>query len=260
MANYALMWGRKSPGHLVYLIDQSGSMSGPNEVKAAEAVHAAIMDTFRGCVNGTEVRNRVYITIIGYGNEQGVSIIREGWMTDFVEDLKQCKNNNTTIIAPKSYGGTPMAQAFSLANKCLSNWITARQNICANDPQAGIPAPIIINITDGYPDDKNTAKDEALKLMNISTPDGNVLLFNIHMDDSEETAEIKFPSDKAQLNGVEAGEFLFDISSEMSPEFIQVAKQQKLEGIFPGAKGFVVNAKGDTLVRFVRFGSAVSQK
>lgn len=46
----------------------------------------------------------------------------------------------------------------------------------------------------------------------------------------------------------------------MSPEFIQVAKQQKLEGIFPGAKGFVVNAKGDTLVRFVRFGSAVSQK
>ena len=46
---------------------------------------------------------------------------------------------------------------------------------------------------------------------------------------------------------------------EMSPEFIQVAKQQKLEGIFPGAKGFVVNAKGDTLVRFVKFGSAVSQ-
>lgn len=254
------MWGRKSPGHLIYLIDQSGSMSGPNEVKAAEAVHAAIMDTFRGCVNGTEVRNRVYITIIGYGNEQGVSIIREGWMTDFVEDLKQCKTNNTTIIAPKSYGMTPMTEAFQLAYKCLTTWINTRQGICENDPQAGIPAPIVINITDGYPDDRQSATVEAKKIMNLTTPDGNVLLFNIHMDDSEETAEIKFPSDKAQLNGVEAGEFLFDISSEMSQEFIQVARQQRLEGIFPGAKGFVVNAKGDTLVRFVRFGSAVSQK
>ena len=86
MANYSLMWGSKAPGHLIYLIDQSGSMYGQNEIKAAEAVHAAIMDTFRGCVQGTEIRNRVYITIIGYGNEQGVSIIREGWMTDFVED------------------------------------------------------------------------------------------------------------------------------------------------------------------------------
>ena len=91
MSNYSLMWGRKTPGHLIYLIDQSGSMAGDNEVKAAEAVHAAIMDTFRGCINGQEVRNRVYITIIGYGNENGVSIIREGWMTDYVADLKACR-------------------------------------------------------------------------------------------------------------------------------------------------------------------------
>ena len=254
------MWGRKTPGHLVYLIDQSGSMTGQNEVKAAEAVTAAIMETFRGCVSGTEVRNRVYITIIGYGNEQGVSIIREGWMADFVEDLKVCKANNTSIVAPKSYGTTPMAEAFILANKCLTTWIDSRQSICNNDPQAGIPAPIVINITDGYPDDRNTATREAQKLMEISTPDGKVLLFNIHMDDSPETAEIRFPSDKSQLNGVEAGEFLFDISSEMSPAFIEVARRMRLEGIFPGAKGFVVNAKGDTLVRFVRFGSAVSQR
>lgn len=259
MANYSLMWGRKTPGHLIYLIDQSGSMSGDNEIKAAEAVHAAIMDTFKGCVNGTEIRNRVYITIIGYGNEQGVSIIREGWMTDFVADLKQCKANGTTIVAPKSYGGTPMTEGFELAKKCIDNWLVARQNICNSDPQAGIPAPIVINITDGYPDDNASATAVARQIMNTTTPDGNVLLFNIHMDDSVNNVEIKFPNDKAVLNGVQAGEFLYDISSEMSPEFIQVAKQQKLEGIFPGAKGFVVNAKGDTIVRFVRFGSAVSQ-
>ncbi len=85
------MWGRKTPGHLVYLIDQSGSMGGSNSIKAAEAVHSAIMDTFIGCVRGNEVLNRVYITVIGYGNSDGVSIIREGWMTDYVADLKLCK-------------------------------------------------------------------------------------------------------------------------------------------------------------------------
>lgn len=259
MSNYSLMWGRKTPGHLIYLIDQSGSMAGDNEKKAAEAVHAAIMDTFRGCINGQEVRNRVYITIIGYGNENGVSILREGWMTDYVADLKACKTSGSTIVEPKSYGLTPMTEAFVMAKKCVETWLKAREAKCEADPQAGIPAPIVINITDGLPDNRTTATKAAQDLMNVPTPDGNVLLFNIHMDDSANNVEIRFPSDKTVLNGVQAGEFLFDISSEMSPEFIQVAKQQKLEGIFPGAKGFVVNAKGDTLVRFVKFGSAVSQ-
>lgn len=259
MSNYSLMWGRKAPGHLVYLIDQSGSMAGSNERKAADAVHAAIMDTFRGCINGNEVRNRVYITIIGYGNENGVSVIREGWMSDFVADLKACRAAGKTIIEPKSYGMTPMTEAFELAQKCIETWIRAREAKCQADPQAGIPAPIVINITDGMPDNMVTATKAAQNIMGISTPDGNVLLFNIHMDDSDDSVEICFPKDKSVLNGVKSGEFLFDISSEMSPEFIQVAKQQKLEGIFAGAKGFVVNAKGDTLVRFVKFGSAVSQ-
>jgi hypothetical protein len=146
-----------------------------------------------------------------------------------------------------------------MAKKCVETWIKAREAKCQADPQAGIPAPIVINITDGVPDNRATATKAAQELMNVPTPDGNVLLFNIHMDDSANNVEIRFPSDKSVLNGVQAGEFLFDISSEMSPEFIQVAKQQKLEGIFPGAKGFVVNAKGDTLVRFVKFGLAVSQ-
>ena len=251
------MLGRKTPGHLVYLIDQSGSMAGQNEIKAAEAVHAAVMETFRGCINGQELRDRVYITIIGYGNEQGVSILKEGWMSEFKDELKDCKANNTTIIAPKSYGGTPMAQAFALANKCITAWLEEREKVCSADPQAGIPAPIVINITDGCPDNAALATQEAQKVMNIATPDGNVLVFNIHMDDTADV-EIKFPTSKAQLNGVEAGEFLYDISSEMTPGFILAAKQQKFEGIFPGAKGFVVNAKGDTLVRFVSFGSAVS--
>ena len=253
MAN--IQWGTKTPGHIIYLVDQSGSMSGVNEKKAAEAVTAAMMETLKGCISGTEVRNRVYVTIIGYGNEDGVSIIREGWIADFLEDLQTCKTNSTTIIEPKSYGMTPMAEAFMLANKCISTWLLQRQS-----QDAKVPAPIVINITDGYPDDVNTATQEAQKIMNIQTrDDGNVLVFNIHTDDATDGVEIKFPVNKSVLNGVPEGEFLFDISSTMTDDFVRAAKAQHFEGVLPGSKGFVVNAKGDTLVRFVTFGSGVSQ-
>lgn len=253
MAN--IQWGTKTPGHIIYLVDQSGSMSGVNEQKAAESITAAMIETLKGCINGKEVRNRVYVTIIGYGNENDVSVIREGWISTFVSDLQTCKKNNTTIIAPKSYGMTPMAEAFSMANKCISTWLSQRES-----QDAKVPAPIVINITDGYPDDPTTATQEAQKVMNIQTrDDGNVLVFNIHMDDSSENVEIKFPTNKSVLNGVPEGEFLFDISSEMTDDFIRAAKAQRFEGIMPGSKGFVVNAKGDTLVRFVTFGSGVSQ-
>lgn len=253
MAN--IQWGTKTPGHIIYLIDQSGSMSGENEKKAAESITAAMIETLRGCIQGKEVRNRVYITIIGYGNENGVCVIREGWITDFVSDLHNCKTNNTTIITPKSYGMTPMAEAFALANECINTWLSERQS-----QDARVPAPIVINITDGMPDDATTATQEAQNVMNIQTrDDGNVLVFNIHMDDLSEHVEIKFPTNKSVLGGVPEGEFLFDISSEMTDDFIRAARAQLFEGVMPGSKGFVVNAKGDTLVRFVTFGSAVSQ-
>lgn len=252
-----IQWGTKTPGHIIYLIDQSGSMSGANEQKAAESITSAMIETLKGCIQGKEVRNRVYITIIGYGNEDGVSIVKEGWIADFVNDLQLCKKNSSTIIPAKSYGMTPMAEAFALANKCITTWLSQRESVQGDYK---IPAPIVINITDGYPDDVNEATIEAQKVMNIVTrDDGNVLVFNIHMDDSVDQVEVKFPTTKSLLNGVIEGEFLYDISSEMTPDFIKAAQAQKFEGIVPGSKGFVVNAKGDTLVRFVTFGSGVSQ-
>ena len=108
---YSIQWGQKSPGHIIFLIDQSGSMSGDNEIKAAEAVHKAIEEIINNCINGTKVKNRVYITIIGYGNENDVCILKEGWATDYVMDLQKCKSNGTLIVEPDSYGGTPMAEA-----------------------------------------------------------------------------------------------------------------------------------------------------
>ena len=53
-----IQWGTKTPGHIIYLIDQSGSMSGANEQKAAESITAAMIETLKGCIQGKEVRIR----------------------------------------------------------------------------------------------------------------------------------------------------------------------------------------------------------
>lgn len=248
---YTIQWGQKSPGHLIFLLDQSGSMSGKNEIKVVDAVHTAIVELINNCIHGNKVKNRLYMTIIGYGNEDGVSIIKEGWASDYAVDLQLCKANGTKIIEPVSYGGTPMDKGFEMTKKCLEKWLQDR-NAAGSD----IPAPIVINITDGYPNDIDNATSAAHEILNMMTPDGNVILFNIHMD--EQGQEIRFPKSINQLGKSIEGEFLFKISSEMNDQFIRVAKSKGFEGVTKGAKGFVVNANGDTLVRFIEFGSSVS--
>jgi len=259
--SYSIKWGQKTPGHLLFLIDQSGSMQiNGNDQKVVDAVHTAITEVIQQCISGPTVKNRVYITIIGYGNENGVSIVKEGWADSFVKDLMACKNNGTKIIEKKFYGNTPMADAFELAEKSIKAWLKAREQAKATDPQVEIPAPIVINITDGMPDDapqNNVQTISAAKnVLGTNTPDGNVIVLNIHL--SESGNPIYFPQNKVALCNDEAGEFLFEISSEMNDRFIEVANAKGLEGVFPGSKGFIANAKGDTLVRFITFGSAIS--
>ena len=74
--SYSIQWGQKSPGHIIFLIDQSGSMCGSNEVKAAEAVHQAIEEIINNCINGTKVKNRVYkvISSVTSLSSPGVSV------------------------------------------------------------------------------------------------------------------------------------------------------------------------------------------
>ena len=192
--SYSIQWGHYFPCHLIFLIDQSGSMCGSKEVKAAEAVHQAIEEIINNCINGTKVKNRVYITIIGYGNEHDVCILKEGWATDYVADLQQCKVSGSLIIEPDSYGGTPMAEGFDKAKDCLEKWLNDR-SAAGTD----IPAPIVINITDGMPNDEDDATASAHEIMNMTTPDGNVILFNIHMD--EDGREIRFPRSISQTGG-----------------------------------------------------------
>lgn len=119
-------------------------------------------------------------------------------------------------------------------------------------------APVIINITDGEPcDGSSTAKDRAeasaKALLSLSGTDGNVTLFNLHI--SDEGVEIIFPGDKNVLNGCPEGEFLFNLSSDMSSDMADAARERGIEGVCAGSKCMAVNAKGATITTLISFGS-----
>lgn len=261
-----LQWGQKTPGHLVFLIDQSTSMgvkdaNGKTRAeKVVEAVQSAVIDCVDGCISGTSVKNRFFLTIIGYGGEPTptVTTIKEDWAKNLIPDLQAIRNNGGTLIPVEANGWTPMAEAFDLAKECLEGWLEACQEKVDDGSYLGIPAPIIINITDGEPcDGSSTAKDRAQvsakALLSLCGSDGNVTLFNLHI--SDEGAEIVFPGDKNVLSGCPEGELLFDLSSDMSDEMADEAKRRGIEGVCVGSKCMAVNAKGSTITTLISFGS-----
>lgn len=261
-----LQWGQKTPGHLVFLIDQSTSMNvkdanGKTRAeKVVEAVQSAVIDCVNGCISGTNVKNRFFLTIIGYGGEPtpSVTTIKEDWAKNLIPELQAIKTNGGTFIPAEALGWTPMAEAFDLAKECLENWLEACQEKVDDGSYLGIPAPVVINITDGEPcDGSSTAKDRAVtsakELLALSGTDGNVTLFNLHI--SDEGVEIVFPGDKNILNGCSEGELLFDMSSDMSSDMADAARDRGIEGVCVGSKCMAVNAKGDTITTLISFGS-----
>lgn len=252
---YDAKWGRAIPGHIIFLIDQSGSMSdGKKAEMTAECVQNSIVEIVRGSIHGEEVRDRAFITVIGYGQKNSpVTIIRQGWVSEWADDVLQAKNNGTCIIPATAEWGTPMAEAFRQAKICLDEWIAVREEAHQQKPTESMAAPIVLNITDGAPDSEQAARDAAKEILNTPTPDGNVLVFNAHMDDKG--PEIICPTDRSELKGDSYAEFLFDISSPVTDKMIAVAKAIGFETIASGAMGFVANARQATLARFIEFGS-----
>ncbi len=264
---YDKMWGRPTPGHIIFMIDQSGSMDGEKAQMAVECIQNSLVEIVLGSLDGTKIKDRAYITVIGYGrHSKPVSIIREGWVSEWLDDVLKAKKSKSTVIEvvdESDSWDTPMTEAFELAKKCLDAWIAKREEDAQKNPTHSMAAPIVINITDGMPNDKNSAKTAAESILNTETPDGNVLLFNAHINIDNTGAETICPSDRSEIvddEYKEAAEFLYGISSKLTDKQVAQAKAKGFETVTKGAMGFVANVRKATLVRFIEFGSELSQK
>lgn len=272
-------WSSATPGLLIILIDQSGSMTLPYEGNdsrtefAARAVNRVINDIIEKNFNGAEPKNRCFITVIGYDLE--ATVLCSGYLKDLYANPKRI--DEVTKKIPDGAGGlveskvkmpvwvepiqidrwTNMKEAFVMAKGIVEQWINDKPNH---------PAPVIINISDGVPyyDHKDGDKcmqeteDVVNEIKNMSTDDGNVLVFNAHIGEGNQMIAYPVSQSEVSIDGKEA-QFLYRISSEIPPGYKEAATKNELN-IKDGSRGCVFHADAVGLIKLIDFGSSKGLK
>lgn len=275
MAKNEKQWSSATPGLLIILLDQSGSMLSDYEGTtrtsfASLAVNKVIDNIIQKNFDGDAPKNRCFISVIGYNHN--VKELCSGWLKELDENplryetlkkktpdgaggICEIEVKQPVWVEPITQdGATNMLGALNLAKDLARQWI--------NDNPDG-PAPVIINISDGVPyyDGKNprVCMQEtvtlAKEIMNMSNSDGNVLIFNAQIDKSSGT--VVCPSDRSKVSQEEA-QFLFDITSEIPDSYKAAAAKNELP-IENGSRGCIFGADGVQLIQLIDFGSSKGQ-
>jgi uncharacterized protein YegL len=274
---YSAEISRNNPSCFIFLIDQSGSMADafPGEgVKkkadgVADAINKLLQTLVIRCAKEEGVRDYFHVGVVGYGSSVGpafggalsgkelvpISEIanspsRVEERTKRVDDgaggLVDQKVRFPIWFDPTSGGGTPMCQALGHAKGMVQKWLGQHSN--------AFP-PVVIHITDGESTDgdpSQTMRD----LTALSSADGNVLLFNLHLSSNPSAVSTAFPDSPTQLPD-QFSRMLFDGASFLTSFMRSVAGEHGFQ-LGEGAKCFVLNADLVLIIQALDIGTRPS--
>ena len=277
---------RGTPGCVITLIDESGSMAGEfgldSRLKSevvARTINTFIYNLVGHCTKGEDIIDYLHFSAIGYGRGGAYDLLGEGTapgglmfmseINDKAEYEEVEKDDGTGNIMkvhlpkwfnPVNEGGTPMTDAYEMAEKKLYEWTKHYPD--------SLP-PVVLNITDGAPNYKDKAEEAAKSIKNISTSDGNVLIYCCHIS-GESGEPIKYPKilktyeeELKETSGKietdphlpnEAAQLLFRMSSEIPHSMLAYAKKSNLP-VSEGSRGFIYNSDSADLIKFLRIGT-----
>ena len=276
MAANDMQWSSATPGFLIILIDQSGSMLSPYSGNESRTVFASkvINRVINEIIQKNFTKNRCFISVIGYNHN--VKELCSGYLTDLynnplrIETIKKKISDGAGGLVEQEIkmpiwiepitqdGATNMKGAFLMAKQLVEKWMQDK-------PQN--PAPVIINISDGIPyyegKDPHICMQETIQvakdIMNLSCEDGNVLIFNAHIDNNGNQT-VKCPSEKDEVKEAgEGAEFLFEITSVIPEGYKDAASKNDLT-IKDGAHGCIFAANEIDLINLINFRSSKGQK
>jgi hypothetical protein len=275
---YVAEISRANPSCFLFIIDQSGSMQDPfgggdaKRTKAAglaDAINRLLQNLVIKCAKSEGIRDYYYVGVLGYGGK-GIGPAFNGSLSSRqlvpISDIgnhparveqrtKKVDDGIGGIIEqtvkfpiwfdPIAEGGTPMCEALNQATSVVVDWLTKHPNCFP---------PIVINISDGESTDGDPST-AAYDLMNLTSTDGSVLLFNLHISSSAHRP-IEFPDSESGLPDSHA-KLLFNMSSPL-PEYMRRMVSQEGVAVSYNTRGFVFNADLVSVIRFLDIGTRPS--
>jgi uncharacterized protein YegL len=170
MSSYTIPATSKTPALIVYLLDVSGSMgedlSGRPKIEVvSDALHQVAVRMVQRSTKGTTVAPRYRIAMFAYSSQ----------VTDLLGGIKtvtELAQMGVPRLQPMD--ATDTAAAFRTAEDLLRRELSKLQNC---------PAPLICHMTDGEYNTGGDPEPVARSIMQMSVPDGNVLIENIFVTD-----------------------------------------------------------------------------
>jgi hypothetical protein len=274
---YSAEISRANPMCFLFLIDQSGSMADvfPGEGAkrkadgVADAINKLLQTLVIRCAKEEGVRDYFHVGVTGYGASvgpafggalSGKELVPIGDIANLPvrieERAKKIDDGAGGLVDQKvrfpiwfdatTGGGTPMCQALGQGKRVLQQWLT--------EHASGFP-PIVIHITDGESTDGDPS--EAMReLTALSSSDGNVLLFNLHLSSNPSAVSVGFPDSASQLPD-QFARTLFEGASSLTPFMRTVAAEHGF-GLGEGAKSFVLNAELVLMIQALDIGTRPS--
>jgi hypothetical protein len=274
---YVAEISRANPSCFLFAVDQSGSMQDPFGAESkknkaaglADAINRLLQNLVIKCAKSEGIRDYYYVGVLGYGGKGVRSAFSGALAGRELVPISDIGNNPSRIeqrtkkvddgvggiieqtvkfpiwFDPIADGGTPMCEALGRATSTVVDWLGKHPNCFP---------PIVINISDGEPTDGDPLQT-AYDLMNLTSSDGSVLLFNLHISSSNHRP-IEFPDSEGGLPDTHA-KLLFNMSSPL-PEYMRNMVSQEGVAVSYNTRGFVFNADLISVIRFLDIGTRPS--
>lgn len=155
---YNFTYEIRRPGLIFILCDLSDKMK-IVENQLHEVVNSLILDYVNGCVSGNQIKNRLFVELIGYGN--GVPhIIQQGWAEEWKETLISVHTRREYIIKEHLENDTECESVWNFVKNEIDE---AMEYFLNNEFYRGLCSPHIINITNRKPTDEKSVNIISMK-------------------------------------------------------------------------------------------------
>jgi hypothetical protein len=274
---------------MILLLDQSYSMEdefGGQQIGAGKKkkdMVATILNSFlhelvETNTVGAEVKPRVDIAVLGYHGNMVDSALSGPLASKPFVSLPDLKNNTVRVdvrerkemddtgniveipvffpiwVEPVADGGTPMQMALTRARELAEQWVASHPD---NYP------PVVINVTDGMATDVHDLDDLfpiVQELRQVSTSDGQTLLFNCHISEAAGN-KVEFPANESEVSGAdEYAQLMFSLSSEIPDTARNSIKQAYGRDLPIGTRGFIFNGDAVSVKDMFTFASTQARK